>query len=78
MEFDELVEHLDDLAQLADSEGFAALAGHLLNVRAIALDRRDVFAERVTGTPFSPTRRAARRTFMFNMLRGGRPSSSND
>lgn len=47
MEFDELVEHLADLTELARSEGFVAFAGQLLNFSVNVRYNRGAFDVRV-------------------------------
>lgn len=46
MTFDELLEHLDDLRLLAESEGFSRLAAELYLGRAVFDARRDLFGVR--------------------------------
>lgn len=43
MEFDELLEHLDDFLDLVRSEGFTALAGQIENFRAAVHRNRGAF-----------------------------------
>lgn len=47
MEFSELLEHLDDLLDLARSEGFTAFAGQLQNFRNAVHHNRAAFDVRV-------------------------------
>lgn len=48
MEFDELVEHLDDLILLAYNEGFSLMATALSGSRARFVDRRILYGERTS------------------------------
>lgn len=52
MEFDELIDHLDDLIALAQSERFSLFAATLVGARARATGSRDLYSRRAA--PPSP------------------------
>lgn len=58
MEFDELLEHLDDLADLAEQEGFGIAAESLRVQRLIFTSARHIFARRPTTAADYPFRHA--------------------